>query len=431
MLIQLSSHDFQSNFENAKILNQVRLIAIIGQLILVLFSLWFLEIHLPLLWVFGLLVLEIIFCTWNFWSNRKIIPISSSKLLLHIIFDSFILAGLIYFSGGPNNPFIYLLLLPIALGTLMLSLKGLILITLLQLLLYSLLNIYQRPLELGDSSPLVSFHLHLTGMWVNFGLTVVLISIFGFITRQSMLQQQRKINLLREKQLKDEQLLSLGIMSASAAHELGTPLATMAIVVDDLLHQALAVDCKNDLNILATQINKCRSITQTLSSKSEDVKERLDKQKNNSEIMFIEQLQLTLDNWLVYRPQIHLTQHWSNELVSLKRTLPISVEQAIINLLNNSADASLANGSDKIVINGSLIHQAIVIEITDFGKGITAEMKVSLGEDIQSTQKIDGLGWGVLLSNASIERANGKVELLEAKEGGTLTKISLPNGIAS
>ena len=151
----------------------------------------------------------------------------------------------------------------------MLTPKYLLLLTIIQITLYSLLNIYQRPLVLGDSSPLASFHLHLTGMWVNFALTAVLIAGFGILARYSMMKQEKQIQRLRENQLKDEQILSLGIMSASAAHELGTPLATMAIIIDDLQHDENVADrLHQDMELLASEINNCRNIISALNDKS-------------------------------------------------------------------------------------------------------------------------------------------------------------------
>jgi len=425
MLEILDSPSRFSNLENARLLNRIRLIALNGQVGLVLFAEWYLDIRLPLLSIFSLLIIETVFLVLSALRVRKSLSISSTELLIHIIFDSSILAGLVYFSGGANNPFIYLLLLPIALGTFMLTPRNLMLTALLQLLLYSLINIYQRPLELGDSSPLASFHLHLAGMWVNFVLTVILLSVFGLLARHSMLKQEKKIQDFREKQLKDEQILSLGIMSASAAHELGTPLATMAIILDDLKHQNLSAEpdeeLTDDIQLLADQVDNCRQIIRSLGDKSHDSsKSSLDQEKS-----FIHQLESILENWLVYRPQISLKKHWSDDIVSLSYSFSISVEQAIVNLLNNAADASLDNGNDQLEIKGYVLNQQLVIEIIDYGTGISEQIIQNLGADIVQTQKQDGLGWGMFLSNASIERVNGKVQLLNT-DNGSITKISLP-----
>lgn len=422
---QLSSPRTLSNHAYVEILNRIRLIAINGQIALILFATWYLKINLPLNWLVLIIGLEISLQIYSYLRVKNSSPISSFALLWHLVADSLILAALVYFTGGANNPFIYLLLLQIALGTMMLKPGDLILVCVLQLGLYSLLNLYQRPLELGESSPLNSYHLHLAGMWVNFILTVVLIAIFGLLARNNMLQQEKKIQRLNEKQLKDEQLLSLGIMSASAAHELGTPLSTMAVVIDDLKHSELDQVFQEDLEILSNQIDASRQIIQSLSQKSQATKKRLNEEQSDDR-QFKELLTQTFDHWLVYRPQMIMEQKWDESLTSIKHPLPISVEQAITNLLDNAADAGLENGSDKIQVNCFIEQNNILINILDDGKGITEEVQNSIGASLAKTEKKEGLGWGLFLSNAGIERVGGKVQLANRAEGGTATTISLP-----
>jgi len=428
MASQLESPSSAPNLENIKILNRVRFIAINAQLVLIIFSVFYLDIKLPLLWIGSLIAIEILFEFYSVYLVKKEKPVSSIELSIHITIDSLIVAGLIYFTGGANNPFIYILLLPVALGSFMLAARYLLFITALELSLYSLLNVYQRPLELGDSSPLASFHLHLAGMWVNFILTVILIAIFGLLTRRAMMKQEKRIQAMREKHLQDEQILGLGIMSASAAHELGTPLSTMAIIVDDLRHSDDTQNLVQDMTLLNEQIIKCKKIIGGLSDKSRHAKQQLIEQQNDNEglqsVNLIEQLNRTIENWLVYRPQIKVEKSIDNSVSSNSLKISISLEQAITNLLDNAADASIENGKDSVEISIYLEEEnLLIIDILDSGCGIIPETKKSLGTQIQDTKKQDGLGWGVFLSNVSIERAGGKVQLLENKNGGTLTRI--------
>ena len=157
----------------------------------------------------------------------------------------------------------------------MLEQKHLLALVAIELVLYSMLNLYQRPLALGDNSPLTSFHLHLAGMWVNFILTVILLAVFGLITRSSLLKQEKKLQQLREKNLQDEQILGLGIMSANAAHELGTPLSTMAIIIDDIQHSNISDEQQLDMNLLQQQIIRCRKIIGRLNDKSHHAQQQL------------------------------------------------------------------------------------------------------------------------------------------------------------
>lgn len=424
----LDSPGRHSDNSNLQILNRVRLIAINTQIALILVAVFYLDIRLPVIWLSSIIIIEIILQCYSYFRVKYSPIIYANEVFIHIIIDSLILAGLVYFTGGANNPFIYLLLLSVALGTLMLTPRNLLIVSAIQLLLYSLLNIYQRPLELGTESPLASFHLHLAGMWINFVITVLLIAIFGLLARHSMLKQEKKIQLMREKQLKDEQILALGIMSAGAAHEMGTPLSTMAIVVDDLQNQSLPDLVNKDLELLMLQISNCRKIIQSLATKSHQAQVSL-QEKNNKQTeqsglkkRFIQ----VIENWLVYRPEIELQQNWDKNIAEINFNFPISIEQAVTNLLDNAADASIANQSKIVSILFYISNNNLIIEIHDRGKGMSSELSQSIGAQLQETKKQNGLGWGLFLTNASIERVKGNVELVENKYGGTLTRVCLP-----
>ncbi len=418
--------------DNIKILNRVRLVAIIGQSSMILFAVFYLDILFPAVILSVILVLEGLlqgYCLWTVRANR---PVTETELFIHIAIDSLILALLVYFTGGANNPFIYLLLLFVALGSFMLKPKALVFISVLELVLYSLLNIYQRPLELGEQSPLASFHLHLAGMWVNFFLTVALLAFFGLVTRYAMLRKEKQLQLLRERQLQDEQILGLGIMAASAAHELGTPLATMAIVIDDLAHEESTSEISNELQLLSKQIGVCKGIIGSLNDKSQHAKLQL-KEDNKHQPAdpshnLNQQIAQILENWLVYRPNINLQQTWKSELPYSAPRFSISVEQAITNLLDNAADASLENNRQQVDLMIDLDKDNAVIDILDYGKGISVEKQKSLGLAIQDTDKQDGLGWGMFLSNVSIERVGGNIQLINSDKAGTLTRIIIPVG---
>ena len=428
------SEDKLISSENMKILNRFRLIAIIGQLSVILFAYFYLAINLPLIWVSFILVIESYFALYSYYKFEikvhKPEKVSNLELFLHLIIDSLILAALVYFSGGANNPFIYLLLLPVALSAFMLTPAYLLAITVLQLFLYSLLHSFYQPLELSESSIIETFQLHMMGMWVNFIVTAILIAVFGLISRLTMLKQEKKIQSLREKDLQDEQILGLGIMSANAAHELSTPLSTMAIIVEDIQHDKIAQPLKEDMLLLDTQITKCKNIIAVLTDKSQLAQEQIAEDANNQiklkKVFFKKRLMAIIDNWLVYRPEIIVEQSWHENLSSIEFSISMSLEQAITNLLDNAADASIAEGNDRLNITVIRGQQSIDIDIMDYGKGVSSEMKFSLGQKIQQTQKRDGFGWGLFLSNVSIERMGGKIQLLENEAKNTITRITLP-----
>lgn len=439
-LILVADTTLNTQADNLATLNRVRAIALIGQAALVLFATFSLDLMLPIGGLIGLWTFELLFQLFSVWFIRRKGRVSQFSLFVTLLIDSLILAAMIYLTGGANNPFIYLLLLSVALASFMLSPYYLIAIVITQLLLYSLLNYKYRSLVLAETSPLASFHLHLAGMWVNFILTVILIAFFGWVTRTAMLKQEKKLQTLREKNLRDEQVLGLGIMSANAAHEMGTPLSTMAVLVEDLSKNKQGEE-ENDFQLLANQIERCKQIIKSLHQRSRQAQESInlavdskaDSIANTSVTTNVrreakDQLVKLFEQWLVYRPDIQLKQTWQLNQTLYISPFAISLEQAIMNLLDNAADASIKNGKNEIsVVVGQQIiadSTSLVIDIYDRGEGI--DQLQDYQKVLSDSSKPDGFGWGLFLSNISIERAQGRVTFFENETIGGVTRIQLP-----
>ncbi|MDQ7048538.1 MAG: ATP-binding protein [Enterobacterales bacterium] len=417
-----------ANLENIRILNRVRMIVIMGQILLILMGQVFLVIQLPLAILTILILCENIVQIYAQTRVKNKSSFNSFHLFSFIVFDSVTIFIFIYVTGGANNPFSYILLLPVALGSFMLSWRYLITLTIIQIMLYSILHLYQKPLLISSTSPIEAFHFHMLGMWINFSFTVVLIAIFGLLTRRASIEQDKRLQRLREKSLQEEQILSLAIMSASAAHEINTPLSTMAVIIDDLSHSNLSKEQQNDLKILDDALHICKVSIQGLNHKSEQVRQQLKELEHTAPLnrLFKTELKIIIDQWLVYRPQILVSQHWSEGFDSYIHPIDISLGQAISNLLDNSAEASINNQSNCIELTVSLNSDKVVIDIEDYGLGIEESVESSAGYQIQNSNKNNGLGWGLFLSNVTLERLDGSVQLLISKNGGAITQIILP-----
>jgi len=417
----------QDNIQQSMaLLYRMRWVAIIGQVLLGLIAQLYFNFIFPFEWMLSIIGFEAILQITTALRIHRREAFPQFELFLHLIIDSLFLAGLVFLSGGVSNPFTYLLLLPIALGTFMLKPNQLLMLAVLESLLYSFLHFNHVPLAMDNDPNYHIFNLHMAGMWVNFGLSALLLAFFGLAARKIMVRQGQKIQQLREKQLKDEQLLSLGIMSASATHELGTPLATMAIIADDMSYREhLDVTTREDLNVLQDQINRCKEIIDVLGERSSDNRQRITA-GSGQQGSLNQQLEKLINDWSVYRPQIQYEIEWRDDVSHLPSFLSISVEQAITNLLDNAAEASLENNQPSINIQILLNTDDLIVQILDSGTGISEELMQQLGNQLLDSEKESGMGWGHFLSNASIERAGGSVNLAEQDDGGILTRITIP-----
>jgi two-component system sensor histidine kinase RegB len=365
-------------------------------------------------------------------SNPPKQAVGLSVAQLHLIFfsASIILTVLLYLSGGATNPFVSLYLVPIAISAATLSTRFTVALAAFCLLAYSLLMFYYQPLqflspghEMVSNSEQHSMHMtednpinwHVVGMWLNFVLSTLLISYFVLRMARALRTQDAELSAIREKQLRDEQLLGIATLAAGTLHELGTPLATMTLLTEDLQSNAAESPLiADDVKLLAQQLARCRTIVQSLARAAEQPLGELQRVSLSS------YMNKVLGDWHLLQPAIPVQKHFdhTHSFIRVDSTL----EQALINLLNNAAEAS-PKGID-ISVEETATQNTVTISILDHGPGISLDA-ASLGKPFASTRG-PGRGLGLFLSNASIERLGGKVMLQSDSAGGTLTTVTLP-----
>lgn len=373
---------------------------------------------------------------------------ASREMLLHLSLDLLSLTALLYFTGGSVNPFVSLLLLPLTIGATMLALVDVGLLTVLALACYSLLMFYSVPLPSPEGGPLAEidrallaltgiahgheahfsghgFGLHIVGMWLNFMLSALLISLFVSRMAHALRHRDAALAEAREQALRNEQILAIGTLAAGAAHQLGTPLTTLTVVLHELrLAYAGNGELNADLALMEHQVKNCKEILSRILSAAGQ-----DRHDGGALIDLHVLVNDSLEQWRLIRPAAHCTLAGAlladPQLPAPQVFADRTLEQALLNLLDNAADASPSG----IEVRYGWDAASGILEILDDGPGIDAAIAGHIGKAFVRSRK-GGLGIGLFLSNATIERFGGKVELLGRPEGGTCTRITLP-GIAA
>ncbi len=394
-----------------------------------------LEIHLP--WTPLSVVSAIIIGTsvWAYALLRSGRGMSEATLAGQMLADMVALTLLLYYTGGSANPFVSLYLVPVMIAATVLSGWRLGLITLAAVAAYTGLLFLPGPasdsfdfITPGSSAFVCSTSLHdhdaepgrinwhVVGMWLNFMFSTGVIAFFIVRMARSIRQRDEALAAARENTLRNERIVALGTLAAGAAHELGTPLATMAVVVGELEEtHAQDTELQQSLAIIKTQIQQCkRSISQLTANAGGERPEALGSQPLDQ---YIRQL---MDQWQLIRPQT--VPH-----TSLPDRQPVpgiiadpTLQQALLNLLNNAADAS----PEHVDLNTAWDDKHIYLDISDRGAGIPADIAEQLGKQTVSSKQGQGIGW--LLSHATIERFGGTVEWRPREGGGTCIHITLP-----
>lgn len=403
----------------------LRNIAIAGQLITILSIQYLFDIPLPaasMLLVTGSLLL---FNAVTYWRLQQQFPVTGMEIMLHLAIDSCAFAVLLFFSGGSSNAFVSLLLVPVALAAVYLRLRSAVVIAILCIALYTFLMFWYVPLPPVNHRFGGDFNLHIFGMWANFILSTFVAVIFISTLAQLARKRDEALARVQEQILADEHLVSLGTLVAGAAHEFSTPLSNITMIADELLSNPdNASLVKEEAMMLKEQSELCRQQLNFLLRGSNEISE-----KNSEQLQLSRYLENLLDRWKAMRSDISVESRFNlknNPFVTMNR----SVSQALLNLLNNAADASLDNGLPRIAICCESNQEQLSITIDDYGRGLN-EQQMKLAGKVAFSTKNEGMGIGLMLTHATLSRLGGTLTLYPLNrqlpdKTGIRARIKLP-----
>jgi len=311
--------------------------------------------------------------------------------------DVLLFTGLLYLTGGPTNPFSFLYLVYIALSAVVLQPRWSWALAAVALLSFGAL-FFVSP-EAGHADHM---GLHLQGMWVGFGVAA------GFIV-YFVHRVTRALNVARQQAARQDQLTSLATLAAGAAHELSTPLATIAVIARELELRALPADEHADVKLIREQVERCRQILDQMATDvgagiGESPVERSAKEwvaAAAEGLPGLERLEIRVDE----------KQHVVGP--------PRALAQALRSLLKNALQASKEKVQVKL--------DAGRLEVRDVGTGMSNEVLARAGEPFFTTKAPgEGLGLGLYLTRAVMTQLGGGLELSSRSGEGTLAVLVLP-----
>nr|WP_256835530.1 ATP-binding protein [Pseudomonas oleovorans] len=340
-------------------------------------------------------------------------PVTEVEYAVQLGCDLIIHSVLLYYSGGSTNPFVSYYLVPLTIAAATLPWMFTIVLAGMALAGYTLLLVWTHPLEL----PAARESLLVYGMWLSFALSAALITFFVAKMAEELRSQDELRAERREESLRDQQLLAVATQAAGAAHELGTPLGTMSVLLKELRQEYRDKPAlQDDLALLQEQVKLCKYTLQQLVRAAEN-----DRRQAVVEQSCVEWLETTLNRWHLMRPEASYRYQCLGRGTPPRIMPPADLTQALLNLLNNAADAC----PDKLDIRLDWDHQWLRLSIRDHGAGVPLAIAEQLGRPFFTT-KGKGFGLGLFLSQASVTRAGGTVKLYNHEEGGTLTELKLP-----
>lgn len=324
-------------------------------------------------------------------------------MTLQLLFDIAILTGILYLTGGWTNPLVSLYLVPIAVAATTLNRAATWLVAGTAALAYTAITRYFRPVfDLHHGGP--DFALHVSGMWLTFVLAAALLAYFGTRFTETLRRRDRSLAEAREANLRNEQIIGIATLAAGTAHELATPLATIAVIGTELEASA-PPDAREDLAQLNRQVRLCREILERLRSAADP------EVTSRSTRAFLHEV---VERFRLLRPAVPI----SAELPAPTDDRPLDADpvlhQALLNLLDNAAKAS----PQGIELTSRITPAEVEIDILDRGAGF--------GAAFGTPSAPAGLGLGLALTNATVERRGGRVFANQRQGGGTCVRVIVP-----
>ena len=402
---------------NLRRLVLLRTTAIGGLALVVGITQWLLGLGIPLglpLFILAVMALDNL-DAWRL--TRHAAPVTRARFLRHLLVDIAGLTALLYVTGGHANPFASLYLLPLAVAASTLPARDTGTLALASVACYTALMFWNIPLSHPAGMGHDNFSLHLVGMWGSFVLAASVMAFFVAAMADELREREEGLARAREAALRDQQVVALGALAAGAAHELGTPLSTMTLLVDELRERCPAdVDVQDDLNLLKSQILRCReNLTRILAAGGEL------RGEGASAGPVDRLITQTLDRFAALRPDHAVAQKWEKPAPGPELVIEETLIQSLVSLLNNAADASPQPIGLTIDWDAQWLH----LSIRDEGAGVSAELVPRLGQ-IGASNKASGYGLGLFLAQSVIQRMGGKMTLEIAPGQGSCARVILP-----
>jgi two-component system sensor histidine kinase RegB len=358
--------------------------------------------------------------------KRDRLPLPPRHLLGAVmLLDTLLLTALLYFTGGPTNPFSVLYLVHVTLGAVVLGAIWTWLVVGLSVACFGFLFWQHQPLSIGGQCQNgCDFSLHLEGMWVALALAAGFICHFVGRVAAALRRSETELASVRERALRTERLVSLATLAAGAAHELGTPLGTIAVAAKELERAAAKLDTApsaaigDDARLIRGEVDRCRTILDRLSVRSGDAELLL------QDLVSIEQVVQELRRQLPARQASRL-EVTSGPGVASAAVPRVPLLQALGALVKNAFDATGDRGSVALALTAS--GDRLRCQIEDDGPGMDAGTLARAGDPFFTTKEPGrGMGLGLFLSRVLAERLGGRLDLLSVPGSGTKVSFEIP-----
>jgi len=404
---------------NMQQLIQLRWIAVLGQCATIAVAHFVFAIPLP---IDVMLALVMVLAAFNAASVLRLnmrMRVTNAELLVALLVDIGILTAQLMCSGGISNPFVFLYLVQVTLSAMLLTPASTWLITGISVVCVALLTLSNQTLTLpldhhqGLASPYVQ------GMLLCFILNAALVVVFMTRIHHNLRERDKHLAAMRQRALEEDHIVRMALLASGAAHELSTPLSTLAVILGDWQRMPVFTqhpELQQEIGEMQVQVQRCKTIVSSVLQSAGEA--RGESPEETTVHQFLHQL---VEEWRTLHAPVHFVydNHFGDDLRIVSDS---TLKQMLVNILDNALEAS----PHWLRLAVSRQNDCLVLNVTDAGTGFDPAMLAHIGQPYQSNKGRPGRGLGLFLSMNVARTLGGSLVAENRSQGGARVILTLP-----
>ncbi|HEU4375869.1 MAG TPA: ATP-binding protein [Telluria sp.] len=408
-----------AGYRNMQQLIQLRWIAVVGQITTIATVTLGFGVDLPLpamLRVLACLVAFNIFSQLRWHEERAV---DNRQLFLALLVDVFSLTVQLYLSGGMTNPFVFIYLLQVILAAVLLQPWSSWTIVAITGMCVASLALFAKPLPLPNDYALGMASRYIQGILISFVVNAALLVVFITRINRNVRTGDAQLADLRQRAAEEEHIVRMGLLASGAAHELGTPLATMAVILGDWRRMpafAKNPEMLEELGEMQKQLKRCKSIVSGVLLSAGEA--RGESSMKTTIKVFLDKL---VEEWRANHTIVSFT--YDNQIV---HDLPVVSDSALKQMIWNVLDNALEASPQWLHLEAKREDDSLTLVVSDAGPGFAPGMLDQFGKPYQSTKGRAGGGLGLFLVVNVARTLGGTASARNRAEGGAEVRLNLP-----
>jgi two-component system sensor histidine kinase RegB len=411
--------EYTAGHKNMMQLIQLRWIAVVGQVATIIGAIYVYGILLPLVPMLQVLACLIAFNVASHLRWHEVRYVRHTELFMALLVDVAILTSQLYLSGGATNPFAFLYLLQVILSAVLLQPAYAWTFVLITAGCLAGLSRYYLPLPLAADHQRGILSLYVQGMLICFMLIAALLVFFITRITDNLRAGDAQLAHLRQRAAEEEHVVRMGLLASGAAHELGTPLATLSVILGDWKRMPEFTrnpELLGELAEMQAQLKRCKAIVSGILLSAGEA--RGESSVKTTLATFLDGL---AREWQASRPVQGFD--YDNRIGT---DLPVVFDETLKQMIGNVLDNALEASPAWVGLVATRDDGDLLLRVLDRGAGFEPAILAQIGKPYNSTKGRPGSGLGLFLVVNVARTLGGTVGARNREEGGAEVVIRLP-----